>query len=838
METFDLTPDPKVLVALTRTPLAPLDALCELIDNGLDSFRTAKLQGSPILHPIIVVELPRIAQLDRGEGVVRVQDNGTGLTSEMAEKALKAGYSGNNPYDNLGLFGMGFNIATGKLGRKTRFLTAMQGTTHAIIVTVDLEEITRTKSYKVPVEMAPKPAGFINGTCIEISGWWPDGDANSGFVKKLVKYGIPGICEGLGRRYAAILKAEGLHLSVNGQKVIPFEHCAWSDKRFVERRDHGKIPAVFRFNEVLSAQPRCSMCTAIVEAGSPCPACGATLVRTVEERVSGWVGIQRYDDSTEFGIDLIRNGRAIRIAEKSAFFDFVDEFKKTIKDYPIDGTYGRIIGEINLNHVPVDFMKQDFQRSSPEWQRAISYLRGDSSLQPNQPGADSNSSPVYKLYQGYRKVRNVGPGDMYMGFWDDAEGKAKRISRDKEKELLEKFGKRLPGFFDDAEWWKLVEEAVQRPLVKISECPECLAQNLEDAEACSLCGHILIPKPCLNPECSNLLPMSAVSCPVCATDQVPEIKKKWVCKVCAHPNQPDALTCASCSEPFGKGHPLDPAQLLLHAAKIDELSINDCQIKLPDGSLSDVVQVAVYGVDHPLVDLSGTVLPQLPDKSPGKIDIFLNLGHPLFKVLGVKPHILVASEIAQYIFTVHQSSGSASSKASTISNYIWLILDKCWGEALSEGPETIKAELLALFEDLANFSTEHLKDAAEDIHSRLDKAAQHLLLQEIQDKGQDPFAILSDPKEGRFLQYLPPGELARLVEDYPGRFLDKHVWDQTYTAIGSIDPELAEAHLERIRMAYVRSLQDAAWFLAQKHPDAAEIGRAKAALVHLLAKRV
>jgi len=64
-----------------------------------------------------------------------------------------------------------------------------------------------------------------------------------------------------------------------------------------------------------------------------------------------------------FGIDLIRNGRAIRPSEKSAFFTYVDEFKNEIKDYPIDSQYGRIVGEIHLDFVPVDFLKQDFQRA-------------------------------------------------------------------------------------------------------------------------------------------------------------------------------------------------------------------------------------------------------------------------------------------------------------------------------------------------------------------------------------------------------------------------------------------------------------------------------------------
>lgn len=50
---FDFTPDPKVLIALTHTPMQPLDALCELIDNAIDSFYGAKIQGLKADNPMI-----------------------------------------------------------------------------------------------------------------------------------------------------------------------------------------------------------------------------------------------------------------------------------------------------------------------------------------------------------------------------------------------------------------------------------------------------------------------------------------------------------------------------------------------------------------------------------------------------------------------------------------------------------------------------------------------------------------------------------------------------------------------------------------------------------------
>ena len=38
-----------------------------------------------------------------------------------------------------------------------------------------------------------------------------------------------------------------------------------------------------------------------------------------EKRLTGWLGIQRYADPNDFGIDFIRNGRKILISDKTFF---------------------------------------------------------------------------------------------------------------------------------------------------------------------------------------------------------------------------------------------------------------------------------------------------------------------------------------------------------------------------------------------------------------------------------------------------------------------------------------------------------------------------------------
>lgn len=224
---FDFTPDPKVLIALTHTPMQPLDALCELIDNAIDSFYSAKIQGVSIDGPMIVVTLPSRKQLASGGGTLRILDNGPGMTAANAERAIKAGFSGNNPYDTLGLFGMGFNISTGKLGNKTTFMTSRADMDTYIKTVIDLEEINSSKDYSLDALEIPKgdDAPFKkdgHGTIIEVTDWWPDGNANRGFIQKLIQYGAPKIREEVGRRYATILRKGEIRIVINDLKCDPY----------------------------------------------------------------------------------------------------------------------------------------------------------------------------------------------------------------------------------------------------------------------------------------------------------------------------------------------------------------------------------------------------------------------------------------------------------------------------------------------------------------------------------------------------------------------------------------------------------------------------------------
>lgn len=816
--TFDFTPDPRVLIALTQTPIMPLDALCELIDNSIDSFTNSKLMGIKIEHPSIWIELPKKSDLDKNIGVVRIRDNGPGMTTEQAEKAIKAGYSGNNSIDTLGLFGMGFNISTGKLGIVTKFTTARKEDDYCTKTTIDLEEISTTKSYQILAEQTDKPVSFESGTKIEISRWWPDGHANHGFIYKLVNYGIKKIRQEIGRRYASILRDGNVQIFINNEACEAFEHCVWGSNRYVQNKRFGKIPARYDIDSVISTHRRCAKCRSLIpDNETVCPLCGCTEIRSVEERVYGWVGIQRFDHPNNFGIDLIRNGRAIKIGEKRAFFEYVDEFQNVITDYPIDGPYGRIIGEIHLDFVPVDFLKQDFQRSSEEWLNAMAFLRGNSSLQPRQEGADQNNSYIFKLYQGYRKVRTAGTTDMYMGYWDKTERGPKRISRDVEKDYYQKFLDRVPGYFDDAEWWKLVEEASVPPAEPMIDCPECGAQNLAESESCSVCGHLFKSKHCLNPECGKEIPLSATVCPHCEFSQVPKIETPWICDVCGTKNEASATVCKKCNKEKGSKNPLTETEILAHSVKDDELSIDNLSIILSNGDDSTAFDLNTYYSEEQLISpISDERFPMIVFKSTGKVTVVIDKSHPLIGSCDMSPIEIVAFEAAYYIYDLHRVL--SSNNGHTVSNIAWQIIRKYWFSkveiSLGKIEEKCNNLLISIKDTLSTNVNEKQSDR---FFSEMSEEQQRFFINEILNNKINLESVPKLKETGAFLRYVPNDFLLTILEESPELFFNGNYWKTEFGKIfEGLSPEILKETMAQTLRKYKNALESVIYFMSNK----------------------
>ena len=163
---FDLNPDPRVLLMLGEINLELWRCIAELADNSIDGFLHATRGGATVGTPEVRITLPTAI----GDGAyLRVRDNGPGMTPEVLELAVRAGWTGNNPIDNLGLFGMGFNIATARLGGSTTVWTTKAGEPLWHGVEIDFDRLRQQRHFRTPHLTRPKSDVSQHGTEVHVA---------------------------------------------------------------------------------------------------------------------------------------------------------------------------------------------------------------------------------------------------------------------------------------------------------------------------------------------------------------------------------------------------------------------------------------------------------------------------------------------------------------------------------------------------------------------------------------------------------------------------------------------------------------------------------------------
>ena len=450
-QNFDITPDPRVLQMLGEINLQQWRCIAELVDNSVDGFLNAERAGAAIEIPEVVITVPRT---DTPTARITVRDNGPGMSKETLERAVRAGWTGNSPIANLGLFGMGFNIATARLGLVTEVWTSRAGDTVEIGIRIDFDELRAQRGFNVPPQTRPKADPTAHGTEIVISKLKPE--QRQWFARA---QNITAIRKQLAKAYSTLLSPEtgpavfGLELS--GTRIQARRHCVWNDARAVET-PNGTVHAVERFNVTLPPRRYCTTCMATLpEESVGCPTGSPSCnVVAFERRVRGWVGLQRYLHETDFGLDLIRNGRTIELANQDLFL--WKEGENTQIEYPIDDPRkrGRFVGEIHIDHCRVSYTKDRFERDDPAWLEMLRVVRGEGPLLPQKAkslGYGANTSPLYKLFQAFRRSSPQGKN----GLWS-------RIfvvkDNDRAIEMAGKFQETDPEYLDDEKWFQLVEE--------------------------------------------------------------------------------------------------------------------------------------------------------------------------------------------------------------------------------------------------------------------------------------------------------------------------------------------------------------------------------------------
>lgn len=451
---MDITPTPRILRTLGEIPFQPWQCIAELIDNSIDAFLSDNGKRDDEYERRISVtwDSDSVAASNR---TIEITDNAGGMSIEQLQNAVRAGYSSNDPIGNLGLFGVGFNISTARLGEITTIMSTRSGDDEWIGVKIDFEKLIAAKKFEAPIIRKAKFDRNECGTIITISRLKPGILAELPLKENEIRQRLESV-------YSPLLSSQNIIIQIKGKQLRAKNHCVWSESRYVRYGDQN-VSARIQIDRDLGdalfdLNRNCYLSGDEAEEYYMLQQEGQTLPSNIVERrkrLTGWLGIQRYADPNDFGIDFVRNGRKILISDKSLFqYENPLTGQKELQ-YPVElGTSigGRIVGELNVDYLLPTYQKNDFDRSDYSWLQTAEAICGTGPFLPKARKSlgftEQNNSPLCLLVNAYRRV--------------DKGTKCLFAPNDVSKRFAAEFRKGSRDYIDDTKWWRAAQEEDQK----------------------------------------------------------------------------------------------------------------------------------------------------------------------------------------------------------------------------------------------------------------------------------------------------------------------------------------------------------------------------------------
>jgi hypothetical protein len=757
---FDLQPDPRILPMLGEINLLQWRCLAELIDNSIDGFLQAKREGEHIDNPEVRISTPI---QDTESAKITVRDNGPGMMPETLERAVRAGWSGNNPIDSLGMFGMGFNIATARLGTATTVWTTRKHDREWHGLRIDFEELRNQGHFRTPHLTRPKIDPYEQGTEVTIDRLKPE--QRQWFTRASNRSRVG---RELSATYSAILRPNSTPISfslyLNGPRLLGKNHCIWNPRRVVETGRHGPVSALQVVDTRLDDRLYCLNCWQWIPAQQEeCPGCGKNgKVTTRQRHVHGWLGIQRYLHSSDFGIDFIRNGRKLEIANKELFSWRGNDNEEP--EYPIDDprNRGRIVGEIHLDHCRVTYTKDRFDRNDPAWEEMVRIVRGDGPLRPDtarELGYGTNYSPLSLLFQAFRRS---SPKPKVAGCWAKI-----LVVRDNERaeQMAKKFYAGEPEYQDDFRWWELVEEEDRKLLVTSSGPTRADDPVLEGFGA---------------EEGGEEAPPNSYTTPASPTPKREEV----------HPNRSPIASLTT-----------------EYRHDITDLRWN----------------VIAWSVEPSDPQLPSSTTPwKLIATIAGDFHFYVNESHEVFRSATMTPLDALLSELAWAAMDfLRDRAPQGVSFASVLSE-----LRQKYASITHLDPISLASEARLALSSIARNLPSNIEAGDGGVFfSELPPSDQDAVLQRmaVRDVSNPQEAISS----GRFLEYAPRKTILTFFSRHPEFFFDGKYWEAAYTELDFGREAATDEARSRLVRYYENLLSDAIWLSEQEPADLALAGRAR-----------
>ncbi|MCH7560319.1 MAG: ATP-binding protein [Thaumarchaeota archaeon] len=289
---------------------------------GLTGYRTEQAISELIDNSIdarITGKTERIdVRLDFDRGTITITDNGSGMDLTELKNALTIAKETKKEGEKLGHFGLGMKSACSTLGKNFRILTTKKNSDVEFSAEYDEEKWLKDKSLDwTNFEVEKiKKENTWNGTIIIISK----------LNISLYPNQITSFKKSFGIRYGPYLKSRNILLRINSRECKPvIPNIEKGSKRNID------IPL------------------------------------SRKNRLVGWIGLlEKRSIKGDYGIHLYRKERLIKAFDKFG-----------IRLHP---EVAKIIGEIHLDHVPVNFHKTGFLEDSLEYNESVNAFKNDSTV--------------------------------------------------------------------------------------------------------------------------------------------------------------------------------------------------------------------------------------------------------------------------------------------------------------------------------------------------------------------------------------------------------------------------------------------------------------------------
>lgn len=299
------------MVEKTTVDITPDKSLIKKL--GLTGYKTEEAISELIDNSIdarLQDETERIdVKLDFEGNAITVADDGKGMTLNELQNGLTIARGITSADDKLGKFGLGMKSACSTLGKKSTILTATKDSETEFVVNYDEEKWLADKSldWKNFEIITRRKTNPWHGTIIRISDLKIDLYPNQTSTFK----------KNFGIRYGKYLKMNQVSLFVNTRE------CKFIEP-LIEKGSRRELEIELSNNNFLK----------------------------------GWIGLlEQRSIKGDYGIHLYKNRRLIKSYDKFG-----------IRRHP---EVAKIVGELSLDHVPVNFHKTGFIEDSLEYKEAV-----------------------------------------------------------------------------------------------------------------------------------------------------------------------------------------------------------------------------------------------------------------------------------------------------------------------------------------------------------------------------------------------------------------------------------------------------------------------------------